>query len=71
MARVMALVDNPDGIVADEPTGELDSESGRKVIDLLISLNKKMGKSMIIVTHQEEISNRCRRRIRLKDGRIL
>ncbi|MCD6383700.1 MAG: ABC transporter ATP-binding protein [Thermoplasmata archaeon] len=71
VAIARALANNPDVILADEPTGELDSESGRKVIDLLISLNKKMGKSVIIVTHQEEISNRCRRRIRLKDGRIL
>lgn len=70
VAIARALVNNPDIILADEPTGNLDSKSGAEVIDILQNLNKE-GKTIIIITHDDKIAARCQRRIRLFDGRIM
>lgn len=70
VAIARALVNNPDVIFADEPTGSLDSVTGAKVISLLTDANV-LGKTVVIVTHDENIANNCQRRIYLEDGRII
>ena len=64
-----ALVTKPRVIFADEPTGNLDSATGRLVEDILFSLNKEHGITLVIVTHDSELAARCDRQIYLKDGR--
>ncbi|MBL1228835.1 ABC transporter ATP-binding protein [Enterococcus sp. BWB1-3] len=66
-----ALVNNPQIIFADEPTGNLDSTTGEKIEKLLFDLNKKSGITLIIVTHDDELAARCDRQIRIKDGEII
>ncbi len=66
-----ALINNPDVIFADEPTGNLDSATGKKIEDLLFSLNKKQNITLIVVTHDEDLAKLCDRQIHIKDGRIL
>jgi putative ABC transport system ATP-binding protein len=66
-----ALVNNPQVIFADEPTGNLDSATGKKIEDLLIQLNKEKGITLIIVTHDSDLARRCKRRIHIKDGEIV
>jgi putative ABC transport system ATP-binding protein len=65
-----ALVNNPKVIFADEPTGNLDSATGEKVEDLLFSLNLNQGITLIIVTHDTDLAERCDRQIHIKDGLI-
>ncbi|MDQ4138880.1 MAG: ABC transporter ATP-binding protein [Actinomycetota bacterium] len=64
-----ALVNNPKVIFADEPTGNLDSGTGRLVEDILFSLNKEHGITLVIVTHDAELAARCDRQLFLRDGR--
>ena len=66
-----ALINDPDLILADEPTGNLDSKSGKTVIDALERINEKMKKTIIMVTHDPQVASRCKRIIFLKDGVIL
>ena len=66
-----ALVNNPQIIFADEPTGNLDSTTGQKIVDLLFELNKTKGITLIIVTHDNDLAKRCGRQIFLKDGKII
>lgn len=66
-----ALVNNPAVIFADEPTGNLDSTTGKLVEDLLFSLNKEKGITLIIVTHDEDLAKRCHRQIHIKDGQLV
>lgn len=66
-----AIVNNPKILFADEPTGNLDSATGEKVIKLLFDLNKKKGVTLIIVTHDEELAQLCDRQIRISDGKIV
>ena len=66
-----ALINNPQIIFADEPTGNLDSTTGAKIEDLLFSLNKEKGITLVIVTHEEDLAKRCGRSIEMRDGRIL
>lgn len=63
-----ALVNNPSVIFADEPTGNLDTATGRVVEDILFNLNKEKGITLIIVTHDIELAARCDRQIYLRDG---
>ncbi len=65
-----AIVNDPKVIFADEPTGNLDSATGEKIIDLLFELNKKKGTTLIIVTHDEDLAKKCGRIIRIADGEI-
>lgn len=63
-----ALINNPQIIFADEPTGNLDSTTGAKIEDLLFALNKEHGITLIVVTHDEDIAARCSRQVHIKDG---
>jgi len=66
-----ALVNNPSIIFADEPTGNLDSATGKVVEDILINLNKTAGITLIVVTHDEDLAARCDRRIYIRDGLVV
>ena len=66
-----ALVNDPAVIFADEPTGNLDSTTGKLVEDLLFSLNKEKGITLIIVTHDADLAERCHRQIHIKDGQLV
>ena len=71
VAICRALINDPDLILADEPTGNLDSKSGQIVIDALLQINRKLGKTVIMVTHDPQMASYCSRIILLKDGSIL
>ncbi|WP_440914212.1 ABC transporter ATP-binding protein [Enterococcus innesii] len=66
-----AIVNKPKIIFADEPTGNLDSTTGQKVEDLLFGLNKKENITLVIVTHDPELADRCDRQIHIKDGLVI
>ena len=66
-----AIVNQPQVIFADEPTGNLDSATGDKITDLLFDLNKKHGVTLIIVTHDEDLAKLCNRVVRISDGKII
>lgn len=66
-----ALVSNPKVVFADEPTGNLDSNTGEMVEKMLFEMNKNLGISLIIVTHDPELAAKCPRIIEMKDGEIL
>ncbi len=65
-----ALVNDPDVIFADEPTGNLDSVTGAQIEKLLLDLNKKRGITLLIVTHDDDLAKKCSRQIYIKDGLI-
>jgi putative ABC transport system ATP-binding protein len=65
-----ALINNPQIIFADEPTGNLDSATGAKVEEILFGLNKSKGITLILVTHDPDLAARCDRQIHIKDGKI-
>jgi putative ABC transport system ATP-binding protein len=71
VAIARALVGDPDIILADEPTGALDSKTGGEVMDLLNKLNRDEKRTILIITHDKDISKRCSRIITIKDGRIV
>ena len=66
-----AIVNQPEIIFADEPTGNLDSTTGEKIEELLFNLNQNKGITLIIVTHDPELAARCDRQIHIKDGQLL
>ena len=66
-----ALVNNPRIIFADEPTGNLDTVTGGVVEDILFTLNREHGITLIVVTHDDDLASRCDRRIQIRDGRII
>ena len=71
VALARAFMMKPSVLLADEPTGNLDSENGRHVLDLLLRLNKEEETTLVLVTHDELLASHAERRIVLKDGRIV
>lgn len=71
VAVARALANNPPIILADEPTGELDSANGKKILDLLAWINKEYVKTIVVVTHDDAVALRAMRIIKLQDGRIV
>ena len=71
VAIARALVHRPRLLLADEPTGNLDADTGARVIELLFGLNQETGSTMILVTHDKAIAARCGRVLRLRDGRLV
>ena len=69
-AIARALINDPDVILCDEPTGNLDKASGEEVMTLLKRLNKEQNKTVIIVTHDSEIASQCARTIEISDGKV-
>ncbi|MFC1801907.1 ATP-binding cassette domain-containing protein [Patescibacteria group bacterium] len=70
-AILRALANDPSMILGDEPTGNLDSETGNKILDILFDLNKKNGKTLVVVTHDADIAKKADQVITLKDGRVV
>lgn len=70
LAVARAIVNEPQIIFADEPTGNLDSVTGEKVEDMLFGYNKKNGVTLIIVTHDPDLASKCDIQINIKDGRV-
>jgi putative ABC transport system ATP-binding protein len=70
VAIARALVKNPPLILADEPTGNLDSRSGKEVISILTSLHAEQGITLVVITHDANIAQHCQRIINIKDGQI-
>jgi putative ABC transport system ATP-binding protein len=68
IARAIAM--KPELILADEPTGNLDSENSSMIADILFNFAKEEGSSLIIVTHDSKLANRAKRKIKIKDGKI-
>ncbi|MCC6202327.1 MAG: ABC transporter ATP-binding protein [Gammaproteobacteria bacterium] len=71
VAIARAGIMRPEILLADEPTGNLDSASGAQVIDIMERLNREQGVTLIVVTHDAAVGERARRRIRMHDGRIV
>lgn len=71
VALARAFANSPSILFADEPTGNLDDETGEKVIQLLFDLNKEAGTTLVIISHDMELANRTQQILRLKGGKIL
>jgi putative ABC transport system ATP-binding protein len=71
VALARAFVVEPPIVMADEPTGNLDSTNGKLVLDLLLERNKKAGTTLVLVTHDPEVASRADRKIVLKDGMVV
>lgn len=70
-AIARAMANDPDIILADEPTGALDSETSRLIMDIFHKLHKESGKTIVLITHSKELAAETERIIKIKDGRIL
>ena len=71
VAIARAFASEPDILFADEPTGNLDSATGEKIIQLLFELNEDQATTLVLVTHEERLANRCSRKITLNGGQIV
>ena len=71
VAIARAMINDPEVLLCDEPTGNLDEKSGREVMELLLKMNREKGKTILIVTHNPEIAEQCGRIIEISDGEIV
>ena len=71
VAIARAFVTRPRILFADEPTGNLDQQTGKKIIDLLMEMNQETKQTLVIVTHDEQLARRCQRRLILEEGTII
>ncbi len=71
VAIARAFANEPSILLADEPTGNLDSRNGRHVFDLMVEMNRRRGATLLLVTHDHELAARADRRISLRDGRVV
>ncbi|WP_372741435.1 ATP-binding cassette domain-containing protein, partial [Neptunomonas sp.] len=71
VAIARALVHKPKLVLADEPTGNLDVATGATIIELLFSLNKDTGSTLVLVTHDDQVARRCQRIVRLQNGELV
>ncbi|ADO45330.1 MAG: ABC transporter ATP-binding protein [Hydrogenobacter thermophilus] len=71
VAIARAIANNPPIILADEPTGSLDTATGNMIMDLLLSLNERLGTTLIVVTHEPAVASYCKRVVRIKDGLLV
>ena len=71
VALARALAPNPAILVADEPTGNLDEESGRSIVELMFALRRERGATLVLVTHDATLAARCDRTVRLRSGEIV
>ena len=71
VAIARGLANKPSVVLADEPTGNLDSESARQIIELLTQLHRELGMTLVLVTHDLTVAERASRTIRMKDGRVI
>jgi putative ABC transport system ATP-binding protein len=71
VAIARALVHSPKLALADEPTGNLDLRTGARVTDILFSLNREVGSTLVLVTHDEMVARRCQRVLRLQEGKLV
>lgn len=70
VAIARALINEPSLVLADEPTGNLDSHTGAEIMSLMLDLNKQIGMTLVVVTHDPNIASLCQREIHLRDGLI-
>ena len=70
VAIARALANDPDILLADEPTGNLDSVNSARIMEILIGIQQKRGMTLIVVTHENEIAHAAARQIRMRDGKI-
>ena len=70
VALARAFAPNPQLVLADEPTGNLDAATGQQIIDLMFDLNAKQGTTLLLVTHDEAIAARCGRTLRIQSGQL-
>ena len=71
VAIARSLINNPSLILADEPTGNLDTETGNTILDLFKKLNEEQGVTIIVVTHEPDIAKKTKRIVELRDGKII
>jgi putative ABC transport system ATP-binding protein len=70
VAIARAMANNPRLLLADEPTGELDSKNSQKIVDILKALNKDEGITIVMVSHDDSLSKQAKRTVRMKDGKV-
>ena len=70
VAIARAFANQPKILLADEPTGNLDSRNGRHIFELLIDMNRKRGTTLVLVTHEKDLAVQADRQIHLRDGRV-
>jgi putative ABC transport system ATP-binding protein len=71
VAIARALINDPILLLADEPTGNLDSETGSEILELLLELRRRRGMTVVVATHDMVVATRCEQVVRLLDGRVI